>query len=197
MAALVSVSWSTRPERRIHFRRNRHQRVRSVGLCKRVQPSQGRSDETNAGCVSSRATSIKPVDAQRPYEHVLAIDPYAVVAANNLAWMYVERNQSLDVAMDLAQRAKQALPSDPRVNDTLGWVLFQRNLTDKAIPLLVESVKGDTGNPLHAYHLGMAYVRSGDWAKGRPALERALKLDDTFPGAAQARNALAMIGESQ
>lgn len=40
----------------------------------------------------------------------------------------------------------------------------------------------------------MAYVRSGDWTKARPALERALEAD--FPGSDQAKNALAMIGSS-
>ena len=136
----------------------------------------------------------KTAEAQKRYEQTLKIDPYAVVAANNLAWVYVQQNQNLDLALDLARRAKQKLPSDPRVNDTLGWILFQRGLTDKAIPLLVESVTGDPDNPLHAFHLGMAYVKSGDWVRARPPLERALKLDAYFPGSDRAGNALAMIG---
>jgi len=136
----------------------------------------------------------KTDEAQRRYERILEIDPNAVVAANNLAWLHVQRNQHLDLALELAQRAKQQLSSDPRVNDTLGWVYYQKNLTDQAIPFLLEGVTRDAGNPLHHYHLGMAYVRLGDWPRARQALERALMLKPDFAGADQAKKALVMMG---
>jgi tetratricopeptide (TPR) repeat protein len=122
------------------------------------------------------------------------MDPYAVVAANNLAWLHTERDQNLDLALQLAQRAKQRLSSDPRVNDTLGWIYYKKDLVEQAIPLLEESVRDDAGNPLHQYHLGMAYVLSGAWMKARQPLERALTLKPDFPGANEAKTALAMIG---
>jgi tetratricopeptide (TPR) repeat protein len=73
-------------------------------------------------------------------------------------------------------------------------VYYQQNHTELALPLLLEAVRSDAGNPLHHYHLGMAYVRSGDWPRARKALERALELKPDFPGADQAKNALGMIG---
>jgi tetratricopeptide (TPR) repeat protein len=136
----------------------------------------------------------KTEEARKRYERILQIDPNAVVAANNLAWLDVERNQDLDLALQLAQRAKQHLSSDSRVNDTLGWIYYKKNLPQQALPLLEESVRGDPNNPLHQYHLGMTYLRAGDWNKARPPLERALKLNPDFGAAAEAKNALVMIG---
>jgi len=136
----------------------------------------------------------KTDEAQRRYERILEMDSGAVVASNNLAWIYVERSQKLDFALQLAQRAKQRLPADPRVNDTLGWIYFKKNLTGQAIPLLEEGVKGDSTNALHLHHLGMAYYQAGDWVKARQTLERALKLTTWFPGIEDARRVLAITG---
>jgi Flp pilus assembly protein TadD len=44
------------------------------------------------------------------------------------------------------------------------------------------------------FHLGMAFVQSGNWDKARVALKQALALKPDFDGAAEARKALGMIG---
>ena len=101
--------------------------------------------------------------------------------------------KNLDAALDLAQRAKRGLAADARINDTLGWVYYKKKLLGQAVASLEESVKRDGSNPLHQFHLGMAYVQTGDWPQARQALQRALKTPD-FPGANDARKALTMIG---
>ena len=68
----------------------------------------------------------KPQAAQKHYEQALAIDPNAAVSANNLAWMMVESNGNLDVALQFAQTARARLPERPEVNDTLGWIYFRK-----------------------------------------------------------------------
>jgi Tfp pilus assembly protein PilF len=131
-------------------------------------------------------------EATRRYQRILDMDPNAVVAANNLACLYTDKREKLDVALQLAQRAKQQLPGDPRVNDTLGWIYYQKKLSELAIASLHESVTRDPSNALHQYHLGMAYIQAGDWLKARQPLEKALLKPD-FTGVDQARHALAMI----
>src|SRR5204862_5288957 len=44
----------------------------------------------------------QPREAQKQYEIVLAIDPTAPVAANNLAWMHVVQGDDLGAALKLA-----------------------------------------------------------------------------------------------
>jgi Flp pilus assembly protein TadD len=136
----------------------------------------------------------RTADAETEYQHTLALDPRAAVAANNLAWLYVAGNRNLDQALQLAQTAQHQLPDEPRVSDTLGWIFVKKNMAPQAIPLLEASVRIAPGDPTFQYHLGMAYVQTGDWDKARRALKQALALKPDFDGAADAKSALATIG---
>ncbi|MEZ5317512.1 MAG: tetratricopeptide repeat protein [Vicinamibacterales bacterium] len=136
----------------------------------------------------------RPADAAAQYEKVLAIDPSAPVAANNLAWIYVSEHRNLDVALQLAQTAQRSLPDEPNVNDTLGWIYYQRNLLPQAIRHLELSVKNGPRAAGSHLHLGMAYAKAGENAKARASLLRALEIDPNVDGAAEARETLARIG---
>ena len=70
-------------------------------------------------------------DAKAAYEKVLAIDPKSPAAANNLAQIYVDRNENLDVALQLAQTAKAGLPNSHEVDDTLGWIYYKKGLAHR------------------------------------------------------------------
>ena len=133
-------------------------------------------------------------DAEDQYQRVLTLDPHAAVAANNLAWIYVAGNRQLDEALQLAKDAYQALPDDPNVNDTLGWVYYRKNMMDEAIPYLETSARRVPSDATYQFHLGLACVKSGNWDKARRALKQALALKPDFEGAAEAQKALGMIG---
>jgi Flp pilus assembly protein TadD len=133
-------------------------------------------------------------DAEKQYQQVLGIDARAAVAANNLAYIYVASNRNLDQALQLAQVAKEQLPNEPHVNDTLGWIYVKKNMASAALIPLELSVKKTPDDPVAQYHLGIAYEQSGDWNKAKTALNRALTLKPDFDGAAEARKALTTIG---
>ena len=133
-------------------------------------------------------------EARRRYERLVETDPRAAVAANNLAWMYASRGEQLDRALQLAQSAKAALPDNPEVNDTLGFVYLKKQLPALAVPSLLLAVQKDPGNPAFHYHLGLAYSQTGDKAAARQALEQALKLKPDFEGAEDAKKVLSTLG---
>jgi tetratricopeptide (TPR) repeat protein len=135
-------------------------------------------------------------DAKQRYETVLGIDPNAAIAANNLAQLLADEGQDLDRALNLAQAAKRQLPDSPEVNDTLGSVYLKKGLANLAVAPLELSVRKQPGDPMYQYHLAMAYIGSGDQAKGRSALERALSLKPDFDGSVDARRALAGLARS-
>ena len=135
----------------------------------------------------------QPGEAQKQYEQVLAASPRAIVAANNLAWLYAERGGNLDVALGLAQTAAQQAPDRPEINDTLGWIYYKKDLVGQAIAALERSVAKDTTNPVYHYHLGLAYTKRGDRVRAKQSLERALALNPDFDGSTDARNLLASI----
>src|SRR5688572_4369903 len=74
-----------------------------------------------------------PQAARATFEKVLQYDRSAAVAANNLAWLYVEQGVHFDLALQLALTAKAGLPQRPEVSDTLGWIHYQKGLIAQAI----------------------------------------------------------------
>lgn len=129
-------------------------------------------------------------EAQKWWDKTIQIDSGAAAAANNLAWMYAERNVNLDLALQLAQTARQAYPTLAQVNDTLGWVYYRKALDTQAIFYLQQSVEKEPTNPIYYYHLGLAYARKGEDANARRALQHALDLQSNFEGAVEARRVL-------
>jgi tetratricopeptide (TPR) repeat protein len=132
--------------------------------------------------------------AESQYQKTLAIDPRSAVAANQLAWLYVSSNRNLDEALQLAQTARELLPDNPNVGDTLGWIFVKKNMAERAIPILEASAKKAPDDPEIHYHLGVAYVQSGDFTKAKGSLQRALSLRPNFEGADEARKALLIAG---
>ena len=119
-------------------------------------------------------------DAMRQYERTLADYPHAAVAANNLAWLYAERDR-FDEALRLATAAKADLPRSPEVNDTLGWVYYRKGQPGDAIRPFADSVEARPDRPLYHYHLGLAYRGAGQLAKARETLMAAIALPADFP----------------
>ncbi len=135
----------------------------------------------------------KPEDARKRYEQALALDPETPAAANNLAWMYAQNGENLDVALQLAQAAARRLPDNPAVLDTLGWIYHKKALPTLAIPQFVKCVERDPKNPIYHFHLGLAYVQAGDPTKARVALRQALSVAPDFAGATEAKDVLASL----
>ncbi len=132
-------------------------------------------------------------DAQKWYERALQIRADAAVAANNLAWLYAEQGGNLDIALQLAQTAKQKIPDHPEVNDTLGWIYVKKGLPSLALRPLQASVAAEPSNATYQYHLGAAYAKLGDTANARRVLGRVLKAGTAFPNAPDARKLLAQL----
>jgi tetratricopeptide (TPR) repeat protein len=129
--------------------------------------------------------------AQEAYEKVLALNPRFAPAANNLAYLYSEHGGDREKALQLAQTAKEMLPEDPRVSDTLGWILYKRGVYQRALGLVQEGAAKLPDNPEVHYHLGMIQYKLGNSKAAKQSLSRALHLSSKFPGATEARSILA------
>ena len=100
------------------------------------------------------------------------------LAKNNLAYQLAETGGDLGRALELASEAKEGLPEDPNVADTLGWVLYKKDLPSAAVGYLREAERGvRPGDPvggLIRLHLAQAYEANGEPVSAVAALERAL-----------------------
>jgi Flp pilus assembly protein TadD len=131
-------------------------------------------------------------DAKKQYEDALSLNPNAGVAANNLASIYADTNERLDMALELAQTAVRQMPEVGAASDTLGWVHFKRNTPWLAVSPLRRAAQLEPNNPLYQYHLGLSYEKMGDKINARASLERALNLGK-FENEADARRLLASL----
>jgi len=114
-------------------------------------------------------------DAQKAYQDALQRNPDYAPVLNNLAWLYCENGGNLDLALSLAQRAKQSLPMDPSVSDTLAWIEYKKGLYSTAAQQLKDLVKQKPTNGLYHYHLGMALMKAGKPLEARESLMRAIE----------------------
>jgi tetratricopeptide (TPR) repeat protein len=135
----------------------------------------------------------KRSEARARYERVLQIDPTAAVAANNLAYIYAEDGGNLDIALQLAQTAKQKLPEVPSVIDTVAWVYYKKDLPELAVPLFEEAIRKEPKNPTYRFHLGLALLKAGEKLRARQAFEAVVNGSPDAPEAGEARKALATM----
>jgi len=131
--------------------------------------------------------------ARKYYEKALSLDPNFPLAAANLAWLSTIDGGNLDVALGLAQHAKQTMPELPSITDTLGWVEYKKGSYSSSIPLFQECIQQSPDSPEYHFHLGMALVATGDSAKAKTELNAALHLKLEGDEADQARQALARL----
>ena len=114
---------------------------------------------------------------------------------SRLAIAYVRSNQ-LRKATDIAQKARQAYPDDPKVADALGWILFKNGEYDKALPLLRDSAAKLPDQAEAQFHLGMAHYMLGEEEQARVALQNAVNATGDFPEKSEARQRLQVLSIS-
>jgi tetratricopeptide (TPR) repeat protein len=136
--------------------------------------------------------------AQNSYQKALEVKPENPTASGKLAYVLLQSGQNLDVALSLAQTARRGLPESESVVDTLGWVYYQKGAYQSAIDYFQEALKLEReskspDDPHVHYHLGMAYMKTGQSALARQQLQQALRMDSNSADAAEAKKQLAQL----
>ena len=134
-----------------------------------------------------------PEMAEKYYRKALEINNEFAPAANNLAWNLAEKGGNIDEALGYAQIAKQRMPQNAAVMDTLGWIYYLKGSYLNAIAEFRDSVELAPDTATIHYHLGMAYYRNNQLDAAKESLENALKIASDFKGAEEARKILEAI----
>jgi Flp pilus assembly protein TadD len=133
-------------------------------------------------------------EARKEYETVIQLQPENATALNNLAYLEAEAGVDLDQALAHAQMARQKLPGDLDVEDTLALVYIRKNLTNEGIRMLRDLVtRRPDSAPFHL-HLALALYQKGDrpWAKRE--LEVALRHQPSAKEQNTIKELLAKVG---
>jgi tetratricopeptide (TPR) repeat protein len=113
------------------------------------------------------------------YRKILELDPNSGLALNNLAFLLADTGADPPLALAYALRARQLVPNEPTITDTLGWVYLKLNRAEVALPLFQEAVEQDPRRATYRYHLAAALELKGDHVAARRESEAALKSNPT------------------
>lgn len=123
--------------------------------------------------------------ARKSYEALLKLMPDDSQALNNLANVLLRLKDP--GAVKIAEQAVAKSPGNAYAIGTLGWILFHKGETDRAVQLLRDARLRAPGNPEIRYHLAAALNKSGRKAEAREELAEALKSNVAFEGIEDAR----------
>ena len=127
------------------------------------------------------------------YENVLKADGNNPIALNNVAFLLAEDGRDLDRALTYVTKAKQQLPNDDNISDTLGWVYLKKRLADNALAVFKDLTKRHPDNAQFRYHLGMSQILKGDMPGAKQSLQAALSLKPSKEDEPKIRETLARL----
>ncbi|HWR17316.1 MAG TPA: tetratricopeptide repeat protein [Terriglobales bacterium] len=130
--------------------------------------------------------------AKKFYERSIELNDKNPIAKNNLAYIYAEKGGNLDMALKLAQEAREAFPADPRIGDTLAWIYIKKGSYESAVQFLKDATAKMPQNATYKYHLGLAYSKLGKNTEAKQQLQAALKMPN-FAEAEEAKKVLASL----
>ena len=113
---------------------------------------------------------------------MIAIDPKHAEAYNYVGYMYAERGQNLDEAIELINKALALEPDNGYFIDSLGWAFYQQGRFPDALRELKRAVDKAKEDPVIFEHLGDAYLKNGYDEDAVTAWEKALQLDPAADG---------------
>lgn len=117
----------------------------------------------------------RPEEARKYYEQVLKLQPDNPIALNNLAYSMADQGVDLDKALTYAERARQKLPDDLNVSDTIGLIYLRKNLIDDSARVLGELVGRAPNNATFHLHYATALYQKGDKLAAKKELDAATR----------------------
>ncbi len=100
--------------------------------------------------------------AEADFRAALVLSPDQPQVLNYLGYSLVEKQDSLDEALGMIERAVAARPDSGYIVDSLGWVLYRMGRYDEAVGHMEQAVQLMAVDPVVNDHLGDVY-----WAVGR------------------------------
>ncbi|WP_250462856.1 tetratricopeptide repeat protein [Caballeronia sp. GAFFF2] len=107
---------------------------------------------------------------------LMRVDPSNPQAYNALGYSLVDRNQRVDEAVKLIEKAVSLAPNDAFIMDSLGWARFRQGNAAEAEKILSDAYKIQPNAEIGA-HLGEVQWKSGEQDQARATWRQAQKLE--------------------
>lgn len=123
------------------------------------------------------------------YRKIISASPATVAAYQKIASVLASKGD-LEEAVEYAKKGVALDPEDAETRDTLGWTYFRMGRYREAFETSSVLEKSGNASPMAYYHLGRIYQELNMPVNARDAFEKALNLNDEFPGSAEAKRRL-------
>ena len=107
-------------------------------------------------------------------DRLIELDPDDAHAMNALGYHLTTEDTDLDRAEQLLVRARELLPEDPAIMDSMGWLLFKKGKYEQAVDVLRDAYLRFPDAEIAA-HLAQALWFSGAEDEARDVVEQALE----------------------
>ncbi|HKP97253.1 MAG TPA: tetratricopeptide repeat protein [Fibrobacteria bacterium] len=132
--------------------------------------------------------------AFRYYEKELALNPGNTVVLNNMAWEYGINQANLEKAAPYLDRLRAAKNLDPRILDTIGWILAMNGKYDEGRTYIRNALDLVPDFPAFQYHWAYILAHEGNKEEARKYLDSALGTKLPFEERKEAEKLLAGLG---
>jgi tetratricopeptide (TPR) repeat protein len=132
--------------------------------------------------------------AEAEFRKVIEMNPENSSAMNYLGYMFADRGERLQEAMQLINKALELEPNNAAYLDSLGWVFFRLDRLPEAEQQLKAALEKLTRDPTVHDHLGDVYFRQGRLKEAIGQWEASLKEYET---GAPAENELQDVAKVQ
>lgn len=131
----------------------------------------------------------QPDTLEADLRSILEREPDNAMALNALGYTLADRNERLEEALELIERAMALNPNDPAIIDSLGWVHFRLGNLELAEELLRRAYAAFPDQEVAA-HLGEVLWVQGRQREARKIWDEALKKDPDSPLVRETRQRL-------
>ena len=136
----------------------------------------------NAGNICFKLNNFAGADYY--YREALRLNPDNPRALNNLAWLFLKKNEEIPAAIILIRKAVSADADHSYLYlDSLGWALYQNKEPEEAIRTLKTALEETPEEKTYLlsethYHLGLIYLEQGEKEKALSHLRTSLELTE-------------------
>ncbi|MCP4632618.1 MAG: tetratricopeptide repeat protein [candidate division Zixibacteria bacterium] len=128
--------------------------------------------------------------AERILTDIINNHPDNATALNNLAYMYVNRDENLSRAEKYLRKALELEPENGAFLDSYGWLLFRMDKVEDALEYIHKAEETLGSDPEIFSHLADIYKYIGDFEKSFEYYKKALELSPNDPELSTKLNSL-------
>ncbi|SVC63571.1 uncharacterized protein METZ01_LOCUS316425, partial [marine metagenome] len=89
----------------------------------------------------------------------------------------VERNEQLNLALELSRKAVQLVPESAAYLDTMGWILFRIGNNTMALDYIKQSIEIENDNAIVLEHLGDVYKSNNNISSAKTYWKKAFNIN--------------------